>query len=66
MVSNSFYYFEGKYFYCSIDTYSAITEELCKKAHGVWGVYAYNFDNTLEAMRSLFVISTLDNWIQYE
>ncbi len=55
--------FGGKFFYCSVDIYQMQTEIECEKNRGTWQAYDYNFDNTLNAMQLLFVISTFENWI---
>lgn len=55
--------FGGKFFYCTVDKYEIQTEEECEKSRGLWLVYNYNFDNVLNAMQVLFIVSTFENWI---
>lgn len=54
--------FSGKFFYCSIDLYQIKTERECNIAGGHWKVWDHNFDNVLEAMITLYVVSSLEGW----
>jgi hypothetical protein len=37
----------------------------CAKLNGTWLSYDINFDNILQSMISLFVLSTLEGWPEY-
>jgi hypothetical protein len=52
----------GKSFYCSLGIYTYHTQYECNNAGGSWQVADSNFDNILQAMMSLFVVSTLEGW----
>jgi hypothetical protein len=54
--------FGGKLYYCTIDTYSILTEDECRHVNGKWGPYDANFDNVFTAMITLFIVSTLESW----
>lgn len=54
--------FGGKLYYCTEDTYSVSNETECRLANGKWGPYDQNFDNVLNAMLTLFIISTQEGW----
>lgn len=54
--------FGGKMFYCSVDKYVHSTRIDCEKANGVWKRYDSNFDNTINAMMTLFIVSSFEGW----
>ena len=54
--------FGGKLYHCTVDTYSISNEEECRLVNGKWGPYDTNFDNVLNAMLTLFIVSTLEGW----
>ena len=54
--------FGGKFFYCSIDKYRFHNEYECVKEGGVWEKYYNNFDDVIQAMTTLFIVSSFDNW----
>ena len=54
--------FGGKMFYCSIDKYILSTQKECETARGVWKRYDSNFDNVINAMMSLFIVSSFEDW----
>lgn len=63
--SDSIYQFSiilGKFFYCSIEMYSLSTQMECEYAGGVWMLYDHNFDNVFSAMKTLFIVSSLEGW----
>lgn len=39
------------------------TEFKCEKNRGEWLVYSSNFDNVMNGMLTLFIVSTFENWI---
>lgn len=54
--------FGGKFFYCDIDTYYLHSKTDCLEQGGRWKRFDTNFDNILEAMKSLFILSSLEGW----
>ncbi|CAD8190379.1 unnamed protein product [Paramecium pentaurelia] len=56
--------YRGKMGYCGEATNYGISKEECEEEKEEWIVYQYNFDNILEAMQSLYVLSTFDLWAQ--
>lgn len=54
--------FGGKMFYCSVDKYQHSNQIDCERAHGVWKNYNSNFDNTINAMMTLFIVSSFEGW----
>eukprot|EP00347_Sterkiella_histriomuscorum_P015163 403358079 len=55
--------FSGKFFYCSTNPYLNHNEMICEKDRGTWQVYDSNFDNVPNALETLFIVSTFENWI---
>jgi hypothetical protein len=54
--------FNGKSFYCSINTYKYHTKLECNDNGGSWLTHDSNYDDVPGAMMSLFIISTLEGW----
>lgn len=54
--------FGGKFQYCVKDTYNIFTEAECRAIHSEWKTYDSNFDSVPNAMLSLFVLSSQENW----
>ena len=54
--------FGGKFQYCDVDTYTVRTKEQCELLGANWSTYKTNFDNVIEGMLTLFIVSSLDNW----
>jgi hypothetical protein len=52
----------GKSFYCSIGIYTYTTQYECNNAGGSWLRRDSNFDDIMQALMSLFVVSTLEGW----
>lgn len=52
----------GKSFYCSISMYKFHTKYECNVNGGSWERWDSNFDNILQAMMTLFIVSTLEGW----
>jgi hypothetical protein len=61
--------FMGKFFYCSVDEsyYADVdTKAECEALEGAtWKNQEYNFDNLGQGMLALFVLATLDGWVDY-
>ena len=55
--------YSGKFFYCSRNPYLNHSEAECEKDKGTWQVYNSNFDDVPNALETLFIISTFENWI---
>jgi len=55
-------FFSGKSFYCSINKYHLRKKYDCNVAGGSWRVYDSNYDNVMNAMMTLFIVSTLEGW----
>lgn len=55
-------FFGGKFFYCNIMTYQIETEQECQLAFGQWKRFDHNFDDVIEAMNTLYVVSSLEGW----
>ncbi|CAI2366067.1 unnamed protein product [Moneuplotes crassus] len=54
--------FGGKFQYCDADAYEIRTREDCLNIGAKWKTYDSNFDNTINAMLTLFVVSSLEGW----
>ena len=55
----------GKFQYCAGNpdfVYTVGTEEECMEVGGHWKSYDSNFDNTIQAILSLFIVSSLEGW----
>jgi len=61
--------FMGKFFYCSVDDayYADVeTKAECEALEGAsWVNQEYNFDHIGQGMMALFVLATLDGWVDY-
>lgn len=49
---------------CNLQSRYVYTKEDCYIAGGRWKNRTYNFDNLLQAMLTLFVVSSLDGWVE--
>lgn len=47
---------------CDIDDYYGIDKEECLKMGQDWSLIHWNYDNVLEAIVSLFVLSSMEDW----
>ena len=64
-------FFKGMYYRChnswsndsEIDMNKFITKQDCLDAGGVWKVQDSNFDNTINAMSTLFQMTTTEGWV---
>lgn len=54
--------FAGKFFYCSIGTYTYHTKYECNVNGGSWMRFNYNFDDISQAMLTLFGVASLEGW----
>ena len=54
--------FSGKFFYCSEDSYLLHSKADCINAGYEWKRFNTNFDSVPQAMKALFIISTLEAW----
>lgn len=54
--------YKGQFFYCSEDKYFYHLKQTCEEAGHTWQVYDSNFDDILNAMMTLFVVSSLEGW----
>lgn len=54
--------YQGKFFYCSIDTYILHTQTECEFAGGAWELYDHNFDTSLRAWITLYIVASLEGW----
>ena len=54
--------YKGHFFYCSIDKYKFQDHYDCNKSGGEWLRYDSNFDNVIQAMMTLFIVSSLEGW----
>ena len=54
--------FAGKFFYCSIGTFTYHTKYECNVAGGSWLRAEENFDDIFQAMLTLFNIASLEGW----
>ena len=48
---------------CSIEEYTIVTREDCTVFGGAWENRKYNFDHFVNAVLTLFVVSSLDGWV---
>ncbi len=55
-------FFAGKFQYCTVDVYKNSYKEDCLKAGGEWRTYDHNFDNSINGIIFLFVLTTQENW----
>ena len=55
-------FFGGKFFYCNINMYQIETDKDCLLIQGQWKRWDHNFDTVLEAMNTLYVVSSLEGW----
>lgn len=54
--------------YCDMgddETYYHYDAETCVYKGGVWANYRTNFDNILNGMLTLFILSTMEGWPDY-
>ncbi|KAK3705212.1 hypothetical protein QZH41_014007 [Actinostola sp. cb2023] len=56
--------FKGKLFYCEGDSHVVNRTQCLNSTRGRWINRRYNFDNLLQALISLFVVSTRDGWVE--
>ncbi|XP_031551384.1 voltage-dependent T-type calcium channel subunit alpha-1G-like isoform X2 [Actinia tenebrosa] len=56
--------FKGQFYYCEGDRYVINRAQCLNSTRGHWVNRRYNFDNLLQALISLFIVSTRDGWIQ--
>lgn len=54
--------FGGKLNYCSIRKYELSTRLECEAEAGTWLRYDSNFDNVINAMMTLFIVSSFEGW----
>ena len=54
--------YKGLFFYCSVDKYGIKDQYECFNNGGEWLRYDSNFDNVIEAMMTLFIVSSLEGW----
>jgi len=54
--------FAGKMFYCSIGKFTYRDKYECNVNGGSWQVHDSNFDNIIQAMMTLFIVSSLEGW----
>ncbi|KAM3598194.1 uncharacterized protein V6R79_014892 [Siganus canaliculatus] len=56
--------FKGKFFHCEgLDTRNITNKSDCLQANYRWIRRKYNFDNLIQALMSLFVLSCKDGWV---
>ncbi|KAK2833664.1 hypothetical protein Q5P01_017553 [Channa striata] len=56
--------FKGKFYHCEgLDTKNITNKSDCLQAHYRWIRRKYNFDNLIQALMSLFVLSCKDGWV---
>lgn len=58
-------YFKGSFFYCAINKPDSEinSKSDCFDYGGDWVNKPFNFDNIIEAMITLFVLSTTEGWV---
>lgn len=52
----------GKFQYCAQAPYDYNTPQSCEDAGYRWTKYSSNFDNVINAMQTLFIVSSLEGW----
>lgn len=55
-------FFAGKFQYCSIDKFVLGHRQECEAAGGQWRTYDHNFDNSINGLIFLFVLTTQEAW----
>lgn len=48
--------------YCNVKNYYGINYDDCLKIKGSWITFWPNFDNIMNAMNTLYIISSLEGW----
>ena len=54
--------YKGQFFYCSEERYFYHLKQTCEEAGYTWQAWDSNFDDILNAMMTLFVVSSLEGW----
>jgi len=54
--------FANKLGYCDTDDYYGINKTACQNLGKTWSNQPWNFDNILDGITTLFVISSLEGW----
>ena len=54
--------FSGRFFYCTQNMYVYHTQIECEMHAGLWIKYDFNYDNAMNAMETLYVVSSLEGW----
>eukprot|EP00826_Nyctotherus_ovalis_P043544 TRINITY_DN4598_c0_g3_i1.p1 TRINITY_DN4598_c0_g3~~TRINITY_DN4598_c0_g3_i1.p1 ORF type:complete len:690 (-),score=158.09 TRINITY_DN4598_c0_g3_i1:567-2636(-) len=55
-------FFAGKFQYCTKDKYENSYKDICIEKGGEWVTYDHNFDNSINGLIFLFVLTTQENW----
>ena len=55
-------FFAGKFQYCTVDTYNTPYKADCLDKGGDWRIYDHNFDNSVNGLIFLFILTTQENW----
>ena len=55
----------GRMGYCDIENYYNISRDVCISTGNQWLTWKTNFDNILNAMNTLYIVSTLEGWPDY-
>lgn len=53
---------EGQFHYCDVSDIYGISKAECLAMGKEWKNFPYNFDNIINAMQTLFVVSSLEGW----
>ena len=54
--------YKSRFYYCTVDMYKLHTSLECELASGFWKKYDFNYDNVINAMSTLYVVSSLEGW----
>jgi hypothetical protein len=55
-------FFRNRLNYCDIEDYYVVSEEDCLAAGNTWTRFGWNYDNIFEALVTLFLLTTMENW----
>lgn len=55
-------FFRNRLNYCDVEDYYGVGKEECLERGEVWTKFGWNYDNIFEALVTLFLLTTMENW----
>lgn len=55
-------FFSNRLNYCDVDDYYNVSKDDCLAMGNDWTHFGWNYDNIFEAMVTLFLLSSMENW----